>query len=276
MGFWLATLLIVSPALAWYSHAILLSQLHPSSLSGTWTLANWIYPGQWFKPESWRSIFNNLWGVSLTPLGFFLFVLGLFLKKEKFREYLFYYWVGGIALSLFVFFYHARTHEYYWLPLTAAGGYFMAASLVALGEARIGEKIYKNIFLKIILITIIAVTIFYYTYPAYRVPRAYGQVEKVAQAVKTLTPRESLVVASCSSGPYFLYYCQRRGWDFWANEPEGDRIGYLESLRRLGGEYFASANMEELNNNKPFRDYLYKTYKVIWEDKGRGGIFWLK
>lgn len=276
INFWLALFLAISPSLAWYSHAILLSQLYPSSLQKTWTLANWINPGLWFKAESWRIILTNFWGVTLTPLGFFLFGAGLFLKKEKSLESLFYYWLTGIALSLFVLFYHSQTHIYYWLPLTAVGAYFMATGISALIEGRLGDRLYKNIFLRLILVLLVGLTIFYYTYPAYRVPRAYGRAKEVAAAVKILVPGESLVIASCSSGPYLLYYCHRRGWDFWINDPHIDAIGHLESLRRLGGEYFASANIGELNDNRIFRDYLYRTYKVVWEEKGRGVIFRIK
>lgn len=276
INFWLALFLIISPSLAWYSHAILLSHLHPSSLQKTWTLANWINPGLWFKAESWRIIFTNLWGATLTPLGFFLFGLGLFLKKEKSIESLFYYWLTGIALSLLVFFYHSQTHIYYWLPLTAVGAYFMASGLSALIEGRLGDRIYKNIFLRLILILLVGLTIFYYTYPAYRVPRAYGRVKEVAGAVKILIPGKSLVIASCSSGPYFLYYCHRRGWDFWINDPAADPIEYLEYLRKEGAEYFASANLKELNEDRKFRDYLYKTYRLIWEKEKSGVVFSLK
>ena len=116
-------------------------------------------------------------------------------------------------------------------------------------------------------------SIFYYIYPAYRVPRTYGRVEKVAERVMTLIPQESLIIASCSSGPYFLYYCQRRGWDFWINDPDTDAISHLEYLRKQGGEYFTSANMEELNKNKIFSEYLYNTYNVVWKKEKIGVIF---
>jgi len=275
-AFWLVAFFIISPTLAWYGPTILSSGFYPSSIIKNWTLVEFICPGQWVRAENWRSIFANIWGISLTPIGFFLFLLGLFLKKEKSTEFLFYYWLGGIALFLFAFFYHAQTHIYYWLPFTAVGVYFMANGLEALNEGLIGNKIYKNIFAKIFLILIIGTMIFYYTYPAYRVPRVYAQVEKVAQVVKDLTSSGSLVIASCSTGPYFLYYCQRRGWDFWVNKPKADAIKDLEYLRKQGAEYFASANVGELKKNREFMDYIYKTYKAVWEEKGVGVIFLLK
>ena len=278
MKFWIAGLLIISPSLAWYSWGLLLSQIYPSKLgSGCWEVSNRLNLFlMCVRPESWRSIFSNLWGAVLTPLGFSLFLLGLFLKKDRSREYLFLYWLIGIAISLLLFFYHAQTHIYYWLPLVPVGAYFMAKSLVILGESRIGDSIYKNILLKTALILIICIMIFYYIYPAYRVPRTYRHVGKIAEVVKTLTPPESLVIASCSSGPYFLYYCRRRGWDFWVNNPGIDAISRLEYLREQGGEYFASANIEEVNKNKIFSEYLYNTYNVIWEKEKTGVIFLLK
>jgi hypothetical protein len=152
----------------------------------------------------------------------------------------------------------------------------MANSLTALGESRIGDKIYKNIFLKMALILIIGMMVFYYIYPAYRVPRTYSRVEEMAGVVKALTQPRSLVIASCSTGPYFLYYCHRRGWNFWINDPGTEAINHLEYLRTQGAEYFASANPEELNRNTIFTEYLYKTYKVIWEKEKAGVVFLLK
>ena len=278
MKFWIAGLLIISPVLAWYSWGLLLSQIYPSKLgSSCWELSERFKLFlTCFKPESWRSIFGNLWGVVLTPLGFSLFLLGLFLKKNTSREYLFLYWLIGTAVSLLLFFYHAQTHVYYWLPLVPVGAYFMANSLAALSESRIGDRIYKNILLKTVLILFIGTMVFYYIYPAYRVPRSYSHVGEMAELVKALTPPESLVIASCSTGPYFLYYCNRRGWDFWINNPKASAIKRLEYLRGQGAEYFASANIEEVNKNKIFREYLHSTYNLIWEKEKTGVIFLLK
>ena len=276
--FWIAGFLIISPPLAWYSRGFLLSQIYISEFStGNWTLSNWFDFSMWFVPENWRSFFANLWGIVLTPLGFALFLLGLFLKKNKSIEFLFYWWLSGIAILLLFFFYHAQTHVYYWLPLVPVGVYFMAAALVALSNGKIGEVVYKNIFIrKLVLPVIIGVMIFYYIYPAYRVPRTYGKVQEVAKAVKSLTSPDSSVIASCSSGPYFLYYCNRRGWDFWVNDPGIDAISRLEQLHEQGGEYFASANIKGLNKNKIFSEYLYNKYNIIWEKEKIGVIFLLK
>lgn len=276
--FWLASFLIISPPLAWYSRGLLLSQIYPSTLNAiNWRFGNWLYFSMWFVPEKWRSIFNNLWGIALTPLGFSLCLLGLFLKKNKPIEVLFIFWLFGIAILLLLFFFHAQTHPYYWLPLAPVGAYFMATALVALGDGKIADMIYKNILIrKVILPLAIGGMIFYFVYPAYRVPRTYKEVQNVAQAVRTLTSPSSLVIASCSAGPYFLYYCQRRGWDFWVDDTKADPIKHLEYLREQGAEYFASANMEELNKNKKFREYIFNTYKVIWEEDKEGVIFFLK
>jgi len=276
--FWIAGLFIISPFLAWYSWGFLLSQIYPSELSsGCWEVSNRLkFFLQCFKPESWRSIFNNLWERALTPLGFSLFLLGLFLKKDRSREYLFFYWLIGISISLLLFFYHAQTHIYYWLPLVPVGAYFIANSLVALTESRIGDRIYKNILLKIAFLLVIGIMLFYYIYPAYRVPRSYAKVQDVAQTVRNLVPSNSLVIASCSSGPYFLYYCNRRGWDFWINNPGVDAVERLEYLREQGAEYFASANIGEINRNKIFKEHLYNNYNVIWEEEKTGVIFSLK
>jgi len=276
--FWIAGFLILSPPLAWYSRGFLLSQIYISEFStGNWAFSNWFNFSMWFMPESWRSIFANLWGIALTPLGFSLFLLGLFLKKDRAIEFLFYYWLLGIAFLLLFFFYHAQTHVYYWLPLVPVGAYFMAVALVVLRDGKIGEVVYKNIFIrKLVLPIVIGVMIFYYIYPAYRVPRAYGEVQEVAKTVKSLTSPDSLIIAPCSSGPYFLYYCNRRGWDFSVNDPGIDAIKRLEYLREQGAEYFALANMKGLNKNKLFNKYLYNTYNVIWEKEKTGVIFSLQ
>lgn len=275
--FGIACLLTVSLPLVWYSRGLLLSRIYPSQISSSnWAIGNWFDFSSWFKPENWRDIFNNLWGIALTPVGFTLFLSGVFLRKKTSTEYLFYYWVLGVAISILLFFYHSRTHAYYWLPLIPAASYFIAGCLISLEESHAREKLFRNFIAKTTLILIVAAMLFYYIYPAYRVPRAYAKAGAVADAVNSRVSAGSLIIASCSSGPYLLYYCNRRGWDFWVNATDTNHIEYLESLRGMGAEYFVSANLEELNTNRALTKHLYENYDVIWEKKSTGVIFSLR
>jgi 4-amino-4-deoxy-L-arabinose transferase-like glycosyltransferase len=269
--------------LAWYYYMYKLTKIYPVIYS--------VYTGnQQFV--SFSNIFTKAFVVNIpqtivfsliTPVGAVLLLLGLSARNKKEESKFVYFWLLALLIYIVGFSGPNMNHPYYQYPLTPVLAYFVArgARLVAKSDL-LSFTYLKNKYglalLTLLLLLSVAVP---YRY-IYTVPKESKSLVEAGRAVDRLTPKASLVIASYSSGPVFLYYCNRKGWDFLihlevlgeAYKKQGailppdvnlDPIKELEKLRGQGAQYFASANMEEFSTRQDFAAYLYKHYKIVEE-----------
>ncbi|KPK41828.1 MAG: hypothetical protein AMJ78_04455, partial [Omnitrophica WOR_2 bacterium SM23_29] len=233
------------------------------------------------KPEFYKKVYEDLVSYTLTPVGATLLALGLLLKVEAKREWLFYIWISSIGIFFLL------------MPAQSIQGYYQA-HLLPLACVVIGKVIYqfsesqfyRDRFFKkrisgLLFLSFALLIVFRYSYAYYRVPENFRYVVKTGKQIDCLTEKDALVISSIENGPDLVYYSNRKGWAFmvnmaerkaqeieWGEDISGriyDPIVCLENLRDRGAEYFASASIEEFLSNEEFSKYMLKNYKVIKE-----------
>jgi len=217
----------------------------------------------------------------VTPVGAILLLFGLIARSKIDESKVVYYWLLALIIYIVGFSGPNMNHPYYQYPLVPVLAYFIAQGVMLIAKSDILSFTYlKNKYgLALLALLLLLSVALPYRY-IYTVPKESKFIVEAGRAVDRLTPKDSLVIASYSSGPVFLYYCNRKGWDFLihlevlANVYKSqnailtpdvilDPIKALEKLRGEGAQYFASANMAEFSTRQDFADYMYKHYKLI-------------
>lgn len=231
------------------------------------------------KQAFYKKIYEDLLTYTLTPIGFTIFILGLLMKIESKREWLFCVWLSAIGL-FFLIMPAQCIQGYYQMHLLPAASIVIAKAAYYFSES----EFYKNRFFRkktfiFLFLSSLFLVVFRYSYAYYKVPENFRHVVETGKAVDLLTEKGSLVISSIENGPDLVYYSNRKGWPFmvnleekmkediaWGEDTRGriyNSISYLEYLRSNGAEYFASASMEEFFGNKKFSGYMLKNYKTV-------------
>ncbi|MBU1913109.1 MAG: glycosyltransferase family 39 protein [Candidatus Omnitrophica bacterium] len=277
----------------WYRHAHNVMITFPNRYSAYYTegLSYVINNMKYYLRhlDFYKANFNNLITYTLTPVGFTLCGLGLFLNNGKniFKNLL-YVWLLSVAVFFIM------------IPAQSMQGYYQIHFLPVLSimiakatKTLKGSDLYsKNLILskKIVLtvfIIIISFTVCRYAYSAYMIPENFKAVVDTGKRVDGLIEKDALIIASIENGTELIYYCNRRGWPFLINpgiRPDKgkidpyvddsdyrDPIDYLERLRSKGADYFVSASLKnEFLGNERFSKYMFEYYKLV--EKGEGYI----
>lgn len=231
------------------------------------------------KKEFYKKIYEDLVNYTLTPIGTTLFILGLMLKLETRREWLFYIWI--LSIGIFFLLMPAQCIQgYYQIHLLPAASIIMGKIIYQFSASQFFNNRFlkKNVFGALLLMSVFLV-VFRYSYAYYRVPENFRYVVETGKAIDNLVEKNALVIASIENGPDLIYYSNRKGWPFminraqiraqeieWGEDLSGridDPILYLEYLRTRNASYFASASMKEFLSNKEFSTYMFTNYKII-------------
>jgi 4-amino-4-deoxy-L-arabinose transferase-like glycosyltransferase len=292
VAFW-AVLVSVGVSLSWYVYVYYLAKTNPTIIYNVF-VGNREFYG-FISNILTKSFFVNVSRsfivYVMTPLGALLAFWGLIKKKEQDESLLFYFWLLGLLGYLILFSGPNMNHHYYQYPFLPVLAFFAAQGIETIRQSNVFSFTYLNnkIGLAILAITVFLTLALPYK-NIYTIPPAAKSIVPAGEKVKAITPKDSLVIASFSSGPVFLYYCDRKGWDFLihreklaaayqeqnATIPDNVNLSpimQLEGLRRKGAQYFASANMGEFNTHPEFSRYMYRHYRLLAHEKDKYIIF---
>ena len=215
---WVYSALVLIPVVFWYYHAHQL--FHESGLSfGIWDYGT----GKWgnFSPLLTFKFYNDVFFKSiaerhLTYPGFMLFVIGLFIRRQRTEEKLFDWWLVGVLVFFAIVTRGNQVHEYYQLPFTIPAVIFIAKTLNKfLSPGNIGSywRTRRPAFIAIALCTALVPVLGFMRYQNYMSgERLDGSIFELGNAVRQATESGALVVAVDESDPVVLYRCGRRGW----------------------------------------------------------------
>jgi hypothetical protein len=200
----------------------------------------------------------------LTPLGIFFAAFGLpgiRLKAERFI----WVWLFSVVFYLLVMWPTAVIHPYYMLAIIPPLSFFVGqgAKNVFLNP-NLAFKKHAWVWVFFCLIELISLG--YYYRLLYFIPPDRQAIVTAGKVTDTLTPKNSLVIASWGASPIQLYYCNRKGWVFDLNQPDGQAvIDAFESLRGKGATHYVTTTLNELRQLPQFEKYLRSHYAMLKE-----------
>ncbi len=276
------TILAIIPSIIWTFHSRKTAELFPNNFyADNFVFSNWFYLPTFLNYEFYKTIFLWLSGVILTPIGFTLFLIGLFIKITSKENALLKAWLAGVIIFDLIFHKHAFTHEYYHLPLLPVASIIIGKAWWLLLEnnnfVANNTRFYLKPF-KFFILGVTAVMVVGYANSAFKLPLYYYQIEDKIKFFNYHIKDSDIAISSTWEA---LYFSRNKGWMFPFNENELKKeykfflknenyqnlyIFLLEKFRKKGASYFFAFNAQKLYKNKTLAYYLEKNYSKI-EDK---------
>jgi 4-amino-4-deoxy-L-arabinose transferase-like glycosyltransferase len=277
---WAYLLIVLIPVLLWYMHASSVPKVYSEYGAHAFKVSNWFLPHLLISPKFYIEVFEHGWMQMLTPVGFTLFLFGLFLKTDSYQGRILWFWLAGTIIYMIAFITHMREPYYnlLFLPITSI---FAARAVVWIWQYASKEMIFlHNRFTRIIAIVLLLVLVGRYATYAYVVPRGYRHIPSLARTIEQITNKNDLLITSLPDGHATHYYSNRKGWSLGlpGNDPEKTKeaIARIEDLQKEGAKYFVSVCEDFLEQSAEFQHYLRRRYIVVKEEPGLYSIFLLK
>tara|TARA_B100000315_G_C14542647_1_gene571672 strand:+ start:59 stop:1537 length:1479 start_codon:yes stop_codon:yes gene_type:complete len=277
---WAYLLIVLIPVALWYVHGHSVHQVHTQYGAHAFKAAYWFNPGLFFTPKFYIGMFEHGWMQMLTPVGFVLFLFGLFLKIESHQGRILGAWLCGTIVYMIMFGTHMKDPYYnlLFLPITSI---FAARAAVLILHYVSKEMVFLyNRWVRILAIILMVVMIGRYAAYAYIVPRGYKHIPELAQTIEQITNKDDLLVTSIPDGCATIYYSKHKGWSFGlpGNDPKEmkEAIAHLNDLKRKGAKYFVSVREDFMKKSTDFRRYLRSNYVLVKEEPGLYSVFLLE
>lgn len=275
---WVYSIVIVIPSALWYYHAWWLWKTYGNTFGifGGWVKVG--IPG--FTDRLWLSLAKllllRLVSEIATPAGVLLLLVGFFAKPPR-GSYILHWWVAGFFISCIVAARGYQVHNYYLLLVL-----FPTAALMAYGAAIIWQK--EIVSRKVTQAVVIVVCLFvvgFSLYQAHEMGRPDPRGYRVAfgERVKSLTEPDALIVfvipyrgmpalyqhrtaygEYLECDPMDFYYSHRKGWSLDENQASPE---FIDTLRRRGAKYFATAYPKILERRPDLKVTLDRSYTAI-------------
>ena len=277
---WAYFLIVSIPVLLWYMHAKNVHHVYSPVESYNFQASNWFRPHLLISPKFYIEVFEHGWMQMLTPVGFTLFLFGLFLKTDSQQGKILWSWLGCTIVYMIVFITHMNDPYYnlLFLPITSV---FAARAVVWIWQYASKEMTFLHSrFARIVGIVLLLILIGCYAAYAYVVPRGYRHIPVLAETIEQMTDKNDLLITSLPDGHATHYYSKRKGWSFGlpGNDPEKTKeaIDRIEDLQERGAKYFVSVCEDFLDQSIEFQHYLRRRHIVVKEEPGLYSIFLLK
>jgi 4-amino-4-deoxy-L-arabinose transferase-like glycosyltransferase len=279
-------LVIIIPSLIWYLSIWSISREMEGGGSvvggaGLWTSSHWNY-SILTEPIYYKKMWDHISGVALTPLGLPFVILGLLIREENKKVYFFHAWFLGVTVFFIILPMLNSVHTYYQFLLIPVAAVFFGKAINKLQLVILKRSFLDLSIVKISMIFFTIGIILFYIRPIFSGRVASHQnIITAGKAVQELTNRKDIIIAAKGSGPGFLYYSDRKGWDFLIQRSKLiqlykdqsapldnlilDPIVILESYRKEGAAYFAAADMKEFNSEPTFATHMRTRYGIVRE-----------
>ena len=254
-----------------------------------------------FQTDYYRQLVDSLAGVALTPIGFTLFLVGLFaclLKEKKARFFL--VWCLAFFGSSLLIPRKLVDHNFYWLHFVVAGSAFVGLGFDLIVRALPQGRGMRKVALVVFLALSFLVSMRYAAHPAFKTPEGERHTLAIAKKLAEVTDKtKSRVVVQGTRT--FLYYADRLGWNSfsaektyqlsdyyrltnWQNLSHGewerrnealkDPVLHLEYLReREGATHFLVTATAKFYENAGFASHVHQKYRLVYEAKNVCLIF---
>lgn len=263
LAIWAYAVLVVAVVFAWYYHAhnILLETGQTIGLYDKF--ANW---GLLLKAKFWnRIIMQSLMERHFAWTGFPVFIIGLFLKREKKGERLFDFWLLAVAVYMLIAGQGNFVHDYYQLVFMLPGVVFAGKVFARHFDVNRVGKDKKSALLALALIGVVVFS--FIRLHKWRENTDESATYNISRVVREKTAARDLIVTVTDGDPAVLYFSHRKGWVLPTSLVEEERLDGLvkEGAVYLVGLYWRFDRPDELD--KLNRLFNSGKYKVVYDDK---------
>lgn len=265
--------LMIIPLLMWLSYVYFLRMssgvfvtVFDDASSG-----NALSKGSYFiNPEFYKTLFDYFVTLVLNPIGFVMFVIGIFLIKENFLRGFLAGWLVLILLYCILIPKKVFELNYYLFPLIPVMVIYAAYAVIILKE-RVFDivKLRYGRYIVFLGLGFVLASLRYSFSPSFVTPDEFKYAVSAGKEISRNTGKDDLVIASSGGKNYLLYYANRYGWNLNASENKDNisRIEQLEFLRNRNAAYFA-IDYPALNFRKSnFKQYMHRYYHPVINNK---------
>ncbi len=224
---WVYGIFILVSVFAWYHHAHNIFLEYGNTFGFSSDSTNRYDYSILLTLNFWTELIFRTFFRHFAIFCFPIFIAGLLLPKKSIREYVFDIWLIAIAFTWILVPVTSVVHEYYQLP-------FMLPAVVFIGKAcdRYFDS-HKRAIVICLSLALLVGSILYTTGYMSVEKAGESEVVKLAEEIKSIAPKNALVISSTGGDPTLLYLSNRRGWLIDREVTEE----YISSKRKLGAEY---------------------------------------
>lgn len=294
---------LIFPAL-WQSHIWRLSQTSSHvymSIFPQLAVRSTFFSPLVFHYDYYRGLLDNLVGVTFTPIGFTLLIVGILSASFRNRSHGFFIlWALSFLFSSLLIPRKLIDHNFYLLHLVVP-----ASPLIGYGFWKLVDPIWqdrKRLYKWVgsFLVVSFLVSMRYALHPAFKTPASEAHMLRVAKKLGEVTEKSKsrIIVQGTRT---VLYYADRYGWaafsvkrgfelsDYYKltnwqnltpekrqlqNEAMKDPVSYLEYLRNEeGATHLVITSPSGFYQNENFAQYVHKKYPLVYQEKDACLIF---
>ncbi|MEC7640842.1 MAG: glycosyltransferase family 39 protein [Nitrospinota bacterium] len=283
--------LAILPGVLWSWHAKHLVKLYPSpSVEDIFAWSNWFDLSVFFHYYFYKTLFQWFSGLILTPIGFSLFLAGLFIKSNKDGDFILNTWLAAVVIFDLVLHKHTFTHEYYHLPLLPVASIMIGKTWGVFFENPdyTGNDVLFSKPFRIVGLLLVGVMVYGYSNSGFKLPASvspfYEEVETLNANAKD---NERVIVTQIHP----LYYGNNKGWGLAYNPVHYKKlekylpakhhhlppyINLIEAWREEGAAVFFETRPSRFYQHKEFVDYMLTHYPVTQQKKDAYILFNLR
>lgn len=260
---WAYAVLVVAVVIAWYYHAhnILLETGQTIGLYDKF--ANW---GLLLKAKFWnRIIMQSLMERHFAWTGFPVFVVGLFLKREKKGERLFDFWLAAVVVYILIAGRGNLAHDYYQLVFMLPGVVFVGKVFARHFDPGRILKEKKSALLALALAGVVVFS--FIRLHKWREKPDESVTYNISRVVREKTSDKDLIVTVTDGDPSVLYFSHRKGWVLPTYRVDGE---YIDGLVKEGAAYLVGLYWRfDRPDEKERLDRIFSSgkYAVVYKDK---------
>jgi len=256
----------------WRTWAFFVASLIPFALWWLWVrnfpegmpYSVWLFNegGIRFKGSFFYWIFAQRLGMLILGFwGILFFGAGLLLLNQ-YSDGVFYGWLAGLLVYVFVIAKGNVTHDYYQVPFLPVSAYFMAKGII--GILGWQKKFWQKTTASFLIIIFLGFSLAFSWYQVRDFYNLTSGIDLAGEWVNRNTPPESLVIAGDGADPTLLYNTNRRGWTVGYGSIFENTKETVEKFRAEGADYYVTTTLGQIKNT-PFYQYLKENYQLIKE-----------
>ncbi|MDP8299897.1 MAG: glycosyltransferase family 39 protein [Candidatus Tantalella remota] len=220
-----------------------------------------------FSREYWALIARQTFRIIFSPVISILFLAGVLVNRDKKLLAVLSAWLFAVFVFIFAT-PGASSQDYYKIHFLPAGVIFAAVGCLYIFD-KLAHRWQKKTVMALLWFAVLA-NVIIIVFPIIKYKPVFEYQQVLGKRVQDLTQKDDLILTSFGPDAMLLYYCDRKGWSQYL-PVKNDNIALLEQRRKEGAGYFVCGNLDELDSDPGFKEYLIRNYTLIDEGVRQNG-----